>query len=259
MTTRSLKRIQMEIKKLDEEKEELIASGIYYYIDPSDITIVYVLFIGKDETPYENGFYFFKFEYPSDYPMIPPKATYFTQGLIDNQNNSKTYNVRFNPNLYIDGKVCLSMLNTWAGPGWVPTNTILNVLVAIQALVLGPDPLKNEPGFENSNQQVLDKYSDIISFANIKIAVLENVIHSLNHSLIHPFTNISYFEEVIENYFYDHIDWYRQFVREKQQKHNNEIINSPCYVMNPTINYEIFFDQIEKYYGMIQEKRSNKV
>ena len=25
--------------------------------------------------------------------------------------------VRFNPNLYNDGKVCLSILGTWAGPG----------------------------------------------------------------------------------------------------------------------------------------------
>ena len=28
--------------------------------------------------------------------------------------------VRFNPNLYSDGKVCLSLLGTWHGEGWAP-------------------------------------------------------------------------------------------------------------------------------------------
>lgn len=34
--------------------------------------------------------------------------------------------VRFNPNLYNCGKVCLSLLGTWSGPSWDPaTSTIL--------------------------------------------------------------------------------------------------------------------------------------
>ena len=60
----------------------------------------------------------------------------------------KPIKIRFNPNLYTSGKVCLSMLNTWKGPGWVPTNTVSNILVAIQALVFNQEPLRNEPGFE---------------------------------------------------------------------------------------------------------------
>ncbi len=36
--------------------------------------------------------------------------------------------VRFNPNLYDDGKVCLSLLGTWHGPSWDPAmSTILQV------------------------------------------------------------------------------------------------------------------------------------
>ena len=50
--------------------------------------------------------------------------------------------VRFNPNLYSDGKVCLSLLGTWHGEGWtVPTasnfgSTILQVLVSIQSIIM---------------------------------------------------------------------------------------------------------------------------
>ena len=36
--------------------------------------------------------------------------------------------VRFNPNLYDCGKVCLSLLGTWSGPSWDPTaSTLLQV------------------------------------------------------------------------------------------------------------------------------------
>lgn len=62
--------------------------------------------------------------------------------------------VRFNPNLYTDGKVCLSILNTWHGrpeEKWNPqTSSLLPVLVAIQSLILNAEPYFNEPGYEKS-------------------------------------------------------------------------------------------------------------
>jgi len=58
---------------------------------------------------------------------------------------------RLNPNLYEDGKVCLSLLGTWSGPGWTPTSTVLQVLTSIQGLVLVEDPFFNEPGYEKSS------------------------------------------------------------------------------------------------------------
>ena len=61
--------------------------------------------------------------------------------------------VRFNPNLYSDGKVCLSLLGTWHGEGWVPPSakatgsTLLQVLVSIQSIIMVPKPFFNEPGY----------------------------------------------------------------------------------------------------------------
>lgn len=37
---------------------------------------------------------------------------------------------------YAGGKVCLSLLGTWQGPGWTPQSTILQVLLSIQSLIL---------------------------------------------------------------------------------------------------------------------------
>lgn len=56
---------------------------------------------------------------------------------------------RLNPNLYEDGKVCLSLLGTWHGKGsetWSPLSNILQVLVSIQGLVLVKNPYYNEAG-----------------------------------------------------------------------------------------------------------------
>jgi hypothetical protein len=46
-------------------------------------------------------------------------------------------------------QVCLSLLGTYAGPGWIPgESTILQVLVSIQSLIFVANPYYNEPANE---------------------------------------------------------------------------------------------------------------
>ncbi len=60
--------------------------------------------------------------------------------------------MRFNPNLYSDGKVCLSLLGTWrgqSGENWDPKfSTLLQVLLSIQSIIMSDDVYFNEPGYE---------------------------------------------------------------------------------------------------------------
>ena len=61
--------------------------------------------------------------------------------------------VRFNPNLYNCGKVCLSLLGTWSGSSeerWNKDSTLLQLFVSIQALIFVKEPYFNEPGVESS-------------------------------------------------------------------------------------------------------------
>ena len=103
------------------------------------------LVVGPDETPYANGIFVFDISLPADYPHAPPAVHLLTTG---------GGRVRFNPNLYNCGKVCLSLLGTWQGPGWDPQrSTLLEVLMAIQGQILVPDPFFNEPGFEAMRRQ----------------------------------------------------------------------------------------------------------
>ena len=55
--------------------------------------------------------------------------------------------MRFNPNLYNCGKVCLSLLGTWPGrpeEQWTSQSTLLQVLVSIQSMILVELPYFNE-------------------------------------------------------------------------------------------------------------------
>eukprot|EP00913_Durusdinium_trenchii_P013051 g12251.t1 len=59
--------------------------------------------------------------------------------------------VCFNPNLYSNGKVCLSLLGTWQGETaeqWdSQTSRAVQVLISIQSLILVSQPYFNEPGW----------------------------------------------------------------------------------------------------------------
>ena len=223
MLQRKLKRISAEIKELEESKAVLKENGIYFHYNEDDMNKIYAMLIGQKDTPYENGFYFFTFEYPDKYPMQPPLAKYCTQGSIKGTNKNFSP-IRFNPNLYTCGKVCLSMLNTWNGPGWVPTNTISNVLIAIQALVLAKYPLKNEPGFETSEPEILQKYDNVIQYANIKISVLEMLEQKSLHT--------DYFKKDMKEHFLKNIEYYKSHIDKKKAEFLEEkILDSGTYGM----------------------------
>ena len=235
MSNRKTKRILSELKELEKSYDLFSNNGVHYHYNEENINIIYIMIIGSKDTPYENGFYFFKLEYPDNYPMTPPKMNYCTQGILPLYGRlSKTdisyFNVRFNPNLYTNEKVCLSMLNTWMGPGWVPTNTITNIIVAIQALVLNEEPLRNEPGYEHSCDDDIDKYNNIIQYANLKIAILDQ-LKTKNLGDFECFRN------KINNIFLNNIDLYKNSF-EKIKNMDKDIITSPAYAMNLQIDYE---------------------
>lgn len=124
-------------------------SSIFVRALESELDKLRVLIIGPKDTPYANGCFFFDVTMGSDYPNQPPKVQFLTTSSFLNCYGSNVP-VRFNPNLYECGKVCLSLLGTWSGPSWTPKeSTLLQVLVSLQSLVLGaPKPYFNEPCYE---------------------------------------------------------------------------------------------------------------
>ena len=136
--------------------------GIYCHFDDLNIMNVKALVIGPKDTPYEGGFYFFNINFTNNYPMQPPHVDFCT--LQDN--------VRFNPNLYNCGKVCLSILGTWNGPGWTSVMNLITILIDLQSL-LNSNPIQNEPGYEKEVGERAKVYSSIVGYYNVSVAMLK--------------------------------------------------------------------------------------
>jgi len=159
ITKDTINRLLRDVKQVI--KNPLSENGIYYMHDDEDILKGYALIVGPSDTPYFGGFYFFEINYPTNYPHSPPTVIYCTNG----------ENIRFNPNLYTNGKVCVSILNTWRGEQWTSCQTISTLLLTLCTL-LCKEPLLNEPGVSN-NHPDFSNYEKIIEYKNVDIAILK--------------------------------------------------------------------------------------
>ena len=205
-------------------KNPLTENGIYYVHDDADMMKGYALIIGPSDTPYFGGNYFFEFTYPYDYPHSPPKVKYCTNG----------NDIRFNPNLYKCGKVCVSLLNTWRGDQWTSCQSISTVLLTLCTL-LCKNPLLNEPGVHKSHND-MNSYNEIIEFSNLDVAICDIITKK-------PGVYMNFFE-----YFYSFIkenfnkNYENLLIIAKNKLQNDfkecKLLKTQFYSMNVNINYE---------------------
>ncbi|EFN66625.1 Baculoviral IAP repeat-containing protein 6 [Camponotus floridanus] len=170
-----VKRLAQEAVTLSTALPLSYSSSVFVRCDADRLDIMKVLITGPAETPYANGCFEFDVYFPPDYPNSP---------MLINLETTGRHTVRFNPNLYNDGKVCLSVLNTWHGrpeEKWnAHTSSFLQVLVSIQSLILVSEPYFNEPGYErsrgtSSGAQSSQEYNANICQATAKWAMLDQI------------------------------------------------------------------------------------
>ena len=219
----TLRRLISDIKELREHP--LTAHGIYYEHSDDDILKGKALIIGPTGTPYENGFYLFKFEFPANYPHAPPVVQFCTH---DGQ-------TRFNPNLYKSGKVCLSILNTWQGEAWSGCQTISSILLAI-CTVFNDTPLLNEPGITKQHIDY-DKYNEIITYKNIEIGILD----ILQNKLIQK--DFSIFFDIMINHFKLKRNEIEKKLEELAFSKKPSTVMTSLYKLHVNINYNNLYDQ----------------
>lgn len=124
-----------------------------------------VLITGPSDTPYANGCFEFDVFFPADYNTSPPYVNLLTTG---------NHSVRFNPNLYNDGKVellhcttlhvvmvnnayyfsqvCLSILNTWHGrpeEKWNPHTSSFLQVIEVEVTIWSSEIQLVHTGFAN--------------------------------------------------------------------------------------------------------------
>ena len=126
------------------------------------------MILGPPHTPYALGMFHFDLKFPQDYPNSAPKV------LITTTSGGQ---VRFNPNLYATGKVCLSILGTWraehSGEQWSAVQSSQSILLSIQSL-MNDAPYHNEPSFEaDDGSGDVQRYNEKISHESVRVAVCE--------------------------------------------------------------------------------------
>ena len=208
-------------------KDPLDNQGIYYKHDSDDMLKGYAMIIGPEHGLYANGIYFFKFNYPVDYPFSPPIVEYCT-------NDGST---RFNPNLYRQGKVCLSILNTWEGDSWTACQSIRSVL--LQLLLLFHDkPLLNEPGISETHRD-FTPYHKIIQYKNYDYSIYYQIFNK-QPSVFHL-----HFKDAIHNHIKSNID---NIIMKCSQLHQTypipNTIFTNLYNMRVTINYSTLLEKL---------------
>jgi len=220
LTKDTINRLLRDVKQVI--KNPLTENGIYYTHDDEDMMKGYALIVGPSDTPYFGGFYFFEIKYPTNYPHSPPSVIYCTNG----------ESIRFNPNLYTNGKVCVSILNTWRGEQWTSCQTISTLLLTLCTL-LCKDPLLNEPGVSQSHYD-FEKYTKIIEYKNIDIAILKIINKTLG---IYP-EQFDFFYPIIKEQFIKNKDAVIAYL--EKQANDNPIaleITTSMYNMNVKLDY----------------------
>ena len=215
-----IERLAKDVKYIIKNPLELENNNIYYKHDEDNILKGYALIIGNKNTPYQYGNYLFEFNYPDNYPFSPPIVKFL----------SNDGSMRFNPNLYINGKVCLSVLNTWHGEGWTSCMTISSVLL-ILSTILNNYPLENEPGIDKTNNyNNIINYNSLVKYKNIEFSILKQIEYIIdNNNII-----LLKFKQIILDNFNKNIENIQNII--ENDFNNISYIEIPIYQLKFDIN-----------------------
>ena len=219
-------------------RNPLLDQGIMYAHDEDDMLRGYSMIIGPSDTIYADGFYFFEWIFPYNYPFSPPVLKFRTYDGV----------TRFHPNLYRNGKVCLSILNTWKGEQWTSCQTIRSILLTLITL-FHSKPLLNDPGFTEEHQDFIP-YNKLIKYANYKSAIFGIVSERLLPA------NFIGFYTFIKNHFINNYDNILKRI-EKEAKanrgHKIEPIIVRVYNLRVVPNFTILSEDFKKLYAGINK------
>ncbi|KAI3661243.1 hypothetical protein MP638_005680 [Amoeboaphelidium occidentale] len=131
MTEQSTLLLKRQLKELNKNPVEGFSAGLF---DDGNIYEWEVMIIGPPETLYEGGFFKTRLSFPKEYPQMPPTMKFECDF--------------WHPNVYLDGKVCISILHP---PGddkygyekpeerWLPVHTVETILLSVISMLSSPN------------------------------------------------------------------------------------------------------------------------
>jgi len=127
----SIKRLMAEYRQLSVNPPDGIIAGPK---NEDNYFVWEALILGPEGTAYEGGVFKTSLSFPKDYPMNPPKMKFVSEV--------------FHPNVYPDGRVCISILHA---PGddptgyetskerWSPVQSIEKILLSVMSMLAEPN------------------------------------------------------------------------------------------------------------------------
>lgn len=149
----TIQRLNKELYELQNNPPTNCSAGL---ID-DDIYCWQATILGPQGSPYENGVFYLKIEFPQDYPFKPPKVIFIT----------KIYHCNINTS----GNICLDILKEQ----WSPALTISKVLLSICSMMDDQNP--NDPLMIDIANQYINNIDEFILTAQMytfKYAVEES-------------------------------------------------------------------------------------
>ncbi|OMJ75467.1 hypothetical protein SteCoe_25389 [Stentor coeruleus] len=130
----AIARLRSEYRELTQNED----TGFSVGLNNDNWFIWSVSFPGPEDTPYEGGFYLARLTFPTDYPNSPPEMVFETE--------------MWHPNIYSDGKVCISILhppgddifnpNESSSERWRP-------ILGVEAILLSVTSMLNDPNLDS--------------------------------------------------------------------------------------------------------------
>tara|TARA_B110000908_G_scaffold171103_1_gene232713 strand:+ start:4751 stop:5230 length:480 start_codon:yes stop_codon:yes gene_type:complete len=141
----SVKNIKRQFLNLKKQPDSLFSIEL-----TENIFCWNILFFGPPDTIYENGLFKATMTFPKDFPNSPPVVQF-----IDNI---------FHPNIYPDGKVCISILHDGedqygyesASERWNPSHSVSSILLSIISML--PSPNFESPANIDASVMCKDNY-----------------------------------------------------------------------------------------------------
>lgn len=227
-------RLQREVLSYCKQADDINKSGIYCNFDDSDLSTWTAMIIGPKDTPYSDGFYFFQINFVPEFPFKPPVVKFLTY----------EKDIRFHPNLYVDGYVCLSILNTWGENEWAPCQSVVSILKTIQS-ILNDNPIINEPNYEQETGIISINYKKIISYYNIRTAILKAVEN--------PPSGCEAFKQIVQQHFLQNYEKYQELLRVTEANDIDKVYTCVVYGMKCRLDYNYLKTKMPTLRGKLLE------
>ena len=125
----SIRRLQSELKEMTKDPNELFS----VYPSENNFYQWNISMFGPTNTIFEGALIKASIEFPNEYPNKAPQFKFITP--------------LFHPNVYLDGKVCISILHEGIdeygyenlSERWNPSQSVNSILISILSILLSPN------------------------------------------------------------------------------------------------------------------------